>query len=78
LGGHELDTLLLQAVEMVQQEPEIAEETVQLAHCNNVKPALACVNKEPLKRRPLIGTTAVPAVDILVNNLPVLAPGISL
>ena len=78
LGGYKLDTQLLQTMEMVQQEPEIAEEPVQLAHGDDAKPALARVNEEPLKRRSLIGTAAVPAADILVNNLPVLALGISL
>lgn len=41
LGGDKLDTLLLQAVEIVEQEPQVAEEAVEFANDDDVEPLMS-------------------------------------
>ncbi len=57
---------------MVQEEPEVTEETVELAHRDDTEPPLLCVGEEPLQGRSLVGAAAVATVDIYIGDFPAL------
>ena len=59
-------------MEVVKQQPEVTEETVELAYSDDIESLLLSVGEEPFQGRSLIGTAAVTSVYIFIDNLPAL------
>jgi len=55
-------------MERVKQQPEVTEETVELAYGDDIESPLLSVGEEPFQGRPIIDTSAVTSVDVFYSS----------
>ena len=60
-------------MEMVQEEPEVTKEPVQLGHSDDAEAVPSRIDEEPLERRSVVGTAAEAPIYVFPGYFPALA-----